>query len=72
MEKLDHPFAWFVDFVRACFVEYSRFVWAFYGGAPELMAARPAPQPRGVRPAPRSTAARPARWPGPETVEKTP
>ncbi|MEU7617537.1 hypothetical protein AB0M91_22550 [Micromonospora rifamycinica] len=41
MENLDHPSARFVVFLRACFAEYSRFVWAFCGGAPELRAARP-------------------------------
>ncbi|SCG35380.1 MULTISPECIES: hypothetical protein [Micromonospora] len=45
MENLDHPSVRFVAFVRACYAEYSRFVWAFCGGAPVPGAARPTGRP---------------------------
>ncbi|MFF5173692.1 hypothetical protein ACFY3U_13740 [Micromonospora sp. NPDC000089] len=44
MENEDRPFARLVGFCRACFEEYARFVWAFYGGAAEMRAANPADQ----------------------------
>ncbi|MDM4723018.1 hypothetical protein QTQ03_26720 [Micromonospora sp. WMMA1363] len=39
MENEDRPLAWFVNFCRDCFREFTRFVWAFYGGAAETGAA---------------------------------
>lgn len=36
--------AWFVDFCRDCFREFSWFVWAFHGGTAEREATGRAPR----------------------------
>nr|AXL06081.1 hypothetical protein GA0070560_104329 [uncultured bacterium] len=32
MENEDRLFAWFVEFCREAYQEYSRFVWSLHGG----------------------------------------